>query len=254
MPLWHMRTIFRPHHVELLNDVLRSKPWHHTVICTTVLPGMKHLKVCPTPGFLYFTGVYEKFLAQPITSFSGQGRAKKFCVLVQSNLHKPRALLIYKTLSAYKYVDFYGKNLLATEGPLKGGDLDTSSHYGTYRFVIAVENTRIDNYISEKVMYALDGGSIPIYFGAPNVGDYINTARLVNYHDCGSYRALLARVKKLEESPDAYAEVVAQPVFTERNKENIYRARKKLRQFVEQTVEHALSTSAAENLAKDLTT
>ncbi len=41
------------------------------------------------------------------------------------------------------------------------------------RFNIAVENTFWDGYVSEKLFDALQFGCIPIYFGAPNVNEYV---------------------------------------------------------------------------------
>ncbi|XWS23370.1 hypothetical protein CRYUN_Cryun28dG0008000 [Craigia yunnanensis] len=41
-----------------------------------------------------------------------------------------------------------------------------------YKFVLAVENTITESYLTEKLFYALDSGAVPIYFGAPNVLDF----------------------------------------------------------------------------------
>ncbi|KAL5805038.1 hypothetical protein ACOSQ3_031838 [Xanthoceras sorbifolium] len=37
----------------------------------------------------------------------------------------------------------------------------------------AIENTGTESYVTEKLFYALDSGAIPIYFGAPNVWDFV---------------------------------------------------------------------------------
>ena len=41
-----------------------------------------------------------------------------------------------------------------------------------YKFVLAIENTFTESYVTEKLFYALDSGAVPIYFGAPNVRFY----------------------------------------------------------------------------------
>ena len=38
-----------------------------------------------------------------------------------------------------------------------------------YRFVLVVEHTRVDGFVSEMLYYALAAGAIPIYVGAPNI-------------------------------------------------------------------------------------
>uniref|UniRef100_A0A6M2E8Z9 Fucosyltransferase n=1 Tax=Populus davidiana TaxID=266767 RepID=A0A6M2E8Z9_9ROSI len=42
-----------------------------------------------------------------------------------------------------------------------------------YKFVLAIENTWTESYVTEKLFYALDSGAVPIYFGAPNVLDFV---------------------------------------------------------------------------------
>lgn len=39
----------------------------------------------------------------------------------------------------------------------------------SYRFVLVLEHTRVDNYVTEQLYYALAAGAIPIYVGAPNI-------------------------------------------------------------------------------------
>jgi len=44
-----------------------------------------------------------------------------------------------------------------------------------YRFSIVVENEKIDNWFTEKLIDCLITGTIPIYWGCPNIGDYFDT-------------------------------------------------------------------------------
>ena len=41
-----------------------------------------------------------------------------------------------------------------------------------YKFVIAIENTLVPDYVSEKFFDALAAGAVPIYLGAPNIDEY----------------------------------------------------------------------------------
>lgn len=38
-----------------------------------------------------------------------------------------------------------------------------------YKFTIAVENAKCDDYITEKLWRALIVGSVPVYFGSPRI-------------------------------------------------------------------------------------
>lgn len=48
-----------------------------------------------------------------------------------------------------------------------------------YRFSIAMENAVLDNYFTEKILNCFAVGTIPIYYGAPNIGDYFNMDGIV---------------------------------------------------------------------------
>jgi hypothetical protein len=44
-----------------------------------------------------------------------------------------------------------------------------------YRFSIIIENEKIDNWFTEKIIDCLMTGTIPIYWGCPNIGNYFDT-------------------------------------------------------------------------------
>ncbi|XP_022866458.1 alpha-(1,4)-fucosyltransferase-like [Olea europaea var. sylvestris] len=75
-----------------------------------------------------------------------------------------------------------------------------------YKFVLAIENTMTDSYVTEKLFYALDSGSIPIYFGAPNVWDFIPPHSIIDGKQFSSMEELAIYVKALANDPVAYAE------------------------------------------------
>lgn len=45
--------------------------------------------------------------------------------------------------------------------------------FSKYRFALTLDNTREEDYVTEKVYHGLTGGPIPLYDGAPNVDDYL---------------------------------------------------------------------------------
>ncbi|CAA2996305.1 alpha-(1,4)-fucosyltransferase [Olea europaea subsp. europaea] len=62
------------------------------------------------------------------------------------------------------------------------------------------------SYVTEKLFYALDSGSIPIYFGAPNVWDFIPPHSIIDGKQFSSMEELAIYVKALANDPVAYAE------------------------------------------------
>ncbi|XP_039140138.1 alpha-(1,4)-fucosyltransferase-like [Dioscorea cayenensis subsp. rotundata] len=75
-----------------------------------------------------------------------------------------------------------------------------------YKFVLAIENTMTESYVTEKLYYALDSGSVPIYFGAPNVWDFIPPNSIIDGSKFSSLEELASYVKQLANDPVAYAE------------------------------------------------
>ncbi|XP_074560636.1 alpha-(1,4)-fucosyltransferase [Curcuma longa] len=75
-----------------------------------------------------------------------------------------------------------------------------------YKFVLAIENTMTDSYVTEKLYYALDAGAVPIYFGAPNVWDFVPPNSIIEASKFSSLEELASYVKELAEDPIAYAE------------------------------------------------
>ncbi|KAB2603908.1 alpha-(1-4)-fucosyltransferase-like [Pyrus ussuriensis x Pyrus communis] len=75
-----------------------------------------------------------------------------------------------------------------------------------YKFVLAIENTMTESYVTEKLFYALDSGSVPIYFGAPNVWDFVPPHSIIDGTKFKSLEELASYVKSLANDPVAYAE------------------------------------------------
>ncbi|XP_059299414.1 alpha-(1,4)-fucosyltransferase [Lycium ferocissimum] len=75
-----------------------------------------------------------------------------------------------------------------------------------YKFVLAIENTRTESYVTEKLFYALDSGAVPIYFGAPNVWDFVPPHSIIDGSKFSSLEDLASYVKAIANNPVAYAE------------------------------------------------
>ncbi|XP_050212304.1 alpha-(1,4)-fucosyltransferase [Mercurialis annua] len=75
-----------------------------------------------------------------------------------------------------------------------------------YKFVLAIENTATESYVTEKLFYALDSGAVPIYFGAPNVEDFVPPNSIIDGTKFRSIEELASYVKTLANDPVAYAE------------------------------------------------
>jgi len=56
-----------------------------------------------------------------------------------------------------------------------------------YMFSIVIENSRMDNYFTDKIVDCLSVGTVPLYWGAPNIDKYFDVGGILNFdsiEDC----------------------------------------------------------------------
>ena len=100
-------------------------------------------------------------------------------------------------------VDFFGRGF-DTEITLKEEGLCD------YMFSIAIENASYETYFTEKLLDCFATGTIPVYYGAPNIGDYFNKDGIIDlseefdvsdeiyYNKMDAIKDNLERTKKME--------------------------------------------------------
>lgn len=101
----------------------------------------------------------------------------------------------------FNRITFLGK-LLAQKWPLyKGPVKDKLETLKNYKFCICYENGRdIQGYITEKIFDALAAGCIPIYWGAPNIDQYIPSECYVDKRKFNSYEELYSYLRSIDEA------------------------------------------------------
>ncbi len=82
-----------------------------------------------------------------------------------------------------------------------------------YKFVLCFENSSAPDYITEKLPNAMLANSIPIYHGAPNVGEYFNTKSFINCADYPNYEAVIERIIELDQDDEQYRQILRAPFF-----------------------------------------
>ena len=56
---------------------------------------------------------------------------------------------------------------------------DKSSQINDYRFQIVIENDKYETYFTEKLTDCFVTGTIPVYWGAPDIGNYFNVDGMI---------------------------------------------------------------------------
>eukprot|EP00581_Thalassiosira_minuscula_P003683 CAMPEP_0183738368 /NCGR_PEP_ID=MMETSP0737-20130205/54361_1 /TAXON_ID=385413 /ORGANISM="Thalassiosira miniscula, Strain CCMP1093" /LENGTH=420 /DNA_ID=CAMNT_0025972887 /DNA_START=272 /DNA_END=1534 /DNA_ORIENTATION=+ len=137
----------------------------------------------------YATKIYQKTTAHPYKPVKAVDY-EKFCSIIirfesahpvhmfNSTRYDADAIVrhvFFRQLSEYKPCE------RITTCP--GGIANNTRAFGCmvgYKFHITMENTSVDGYVSEKLLNGALGGGIPIYFGARDIGSYVNPKSFVH--------------------------------------------------------------------------
>ena len=90
-------------------------------------------------------------------------------------------------------VDLYGSG---AGNEIKGKEEGSAD----YKYSIIVENNRTDHYFTEKIMDCIATGTIPIYWGCPNIGNYFNEKGILSFEKIED----LTEIFKIISEPDHY--------------------------------------------------
>lgn len=91
-----------------------------------------------------------------------------------------------------------GKN--AFKKHYKGSVADKIQAISQAKFVLAYENAIANGYISEKIFDAMKAGSVPVYFGAPDVKKYIPSNCFIDGSQFDSVESLHRYLKNMSEA------------------------------------------------------
>jgi len=130
----------------------------------------------------------------------------KFCALIANN---PEGLRInlYNSISKYKQVDGYGNMF---RNPLRKSKFAILPEY---KFCLCPENSIYDGYVTEKLIDAYAGLTVPIYSGTLSVDCDFNEQAYLNYMDTKDMAFFVNRVADLDEYEELYETYYEQPLL-----------------------------------------
>lgn len=80
----------------------------------------------------------------------------------------------------------------------KGEVISKRDTFSRYKFSICHENAKnVPGYVSEKLFDALFAGTVPVYWGAPNIKDLAPADIFIDMRDFGSFEKLYAYLKSM---------------------------------------------------------
>ena len=135
----------------------------------------------------------------------------KFCALIANN---PEGLRInlYNSISKYKQVDGYGNMF---NNPLRKSKFAILPEY---KFCLCPENSVYDGYVTEKLIDAYAGGTVPIYSGDVSVDCDFNTWAFFNYQEKLDMDLTVKYVHQLDIDNERYKQIYEQPLLLQEPK------------------------------------
>ncbi|WP_075556620.1 glycosyltransferase family 10 domain-containing protein [Parabacteroides timonensis] len=136
---------------------------------------------------------------------------RKFCNFVYSNNDNafPYRERIFKELSKYKRIDSGGAFLNNMGERVK----DKLSFQREYKFSLAIENSSIRGYTTEKIYEPFLAQSLPVYWGNPNISSDYHPNSFVNLMQFSSVEEAVEEIIRLDKDDTAYLEKVMTPFW-----------------------------------------
>ncbi len=137
---------------------------------------------------------------------------KLFCNFVYSNGNADKKRTeFFNMLNEYKKVDSGGKYLNNIGGPIE----DKFAFQKKYKFSIAFENSSTSGYTTEKLIQAVAAGTIPIYWGNPNIYKEFNTKSFINCHEYDTFYDVIEKVKEIDNNDELFFKIIKEPFVEE---------------------------------------
>lgn len=150
-------------------------------------------------------------------SLPGVPERRRFCAMVVSNsIHAdPFREHFFHALSAYKQVDSGGR-FLNNIGKASGVE-DKNAFLRQYKFSLAFENVSHPGYCTEKLPQSFAAGTVPIYWGDPEVARYYNPRAFVNLHDYSSAEEAIEAIKKIDADDSLYLKMLHETALSDKS-------------------------------------
>lgn len=83
-------------------------------------------------------------------------------------------------------VDLYGRGIREIKSKLEV--------LSKYRYCVVIENDIMENYYTEKITDCLLTGTIPLYYGCPNISSYFDIEGIITFHSAGELLTILDKI------------------------------------------------------------
>jgi len=197
-------------HTYLFNgeSTMRCNPNNYDI----VLWGERNYKnVVNVPLFIPY--IYTNNFVDLLTSSKNITKIpeKDVCVIISNpgGLIRNNFLNELEKNFAVTYAGSY-KNNIGGNIPYHYNSKEFNEFVGKYKFIISMENSENDTYITEKIIHGLIANTVPIYWGSKRIYDYFNKDRFLYLDDEKNITNVINNMKELYTNNDKWLEMVNQ--------------------------------------------
>lgn len=156
---------------------------------------------------------YRQLFCEPVKEKDWSVMATVF---MHSSYPERRQLIneLGKRLTILKFGNAFGRsmptNFETSRAAREMTNQDLQYHYkmhliASHPFYLAFENDQHDDWVTEKVYHGLIAGSVPIYWGADNIDEYVPVGSIIKVGDFKSVDQLADHLLWLSANPDEYS-------------------------------------------------
>ncbi len=145
------------------------------------------------------------------------------CACVVSNVSNRQGPFVemVDAMESYKGVTYGGKWKNNIGGRVK----DKEALLREHKFSIAFENAAYAGYTTEKITDAFMAGTIPIYWGDPDIIKHFNSKAFIAVNSSDTVDTVMARIQAIDRSQELYESMLSEPIFSEQAKTDLEQRR-----------------------------
>jgi hypothetical protein len=141
---------------------------------------------------------------------------KNVCVIISNGNDSEGRNYFLEQLEKYVKIDYagnYKNNVERVQYPHCSPEF--IDFVSKYKVIISMENSKNDNYITEKILHGFIANTIPVYWGANNIVDYFNEERFINvntFNDHDIHEAI-DKIMMVLNNDDKFLEMMNKPIY-----------------------------------------
>lgn len=162
------------------------------------------------PQYIFYVNDVNALVKSPVADLRAQLKAKtKFANFIVSNPRGPERNRFFKMLNRRKGVDSGGRHFNNLGTPI----INKQKFIRDYKFTLAFENSSTPGYTTEKILEAMLAGSIPIYWGNPEIAKDFNPQSFIDVSSFPSFEAAIDHILEVDRNDELYLSYLREPWF-----------------------------------------